>query len=94
MGNKISDNFRQKLDSEVNAEQEAPPVPMTFDDIECMVRPLDLAFFIRSGRMPDYLARIAMTPGNPEVAAREVANVTAEQVLEGQRQTRAKARSN
>jgi hypothetical protein len=63
---------------------ETEPVEMTFDGLPCKVRPLSLEFYLRSGRMPGYLARIAMHEGKKEVVDRELAAVSPEDVLAGQ----------
>ena len=69
--------------------EQSEPVPMTFDGVPCKVRPLSLEFSIRSGRMPDYLTRIALASDPAATVEREFAAITAEQLLAGQRYQRA-----
>jgi hypothetical protein len=86
----MNDEFMKRLDERrAETEAQAELVPMIFDGIPCMARPLGLDFWLRSGRMPDYLARIALADGNPAVVERELAAVTPDALLEGQHFQRA-----
>jgi hypothetical protein len=83
---KMNETFLQKLaERQAAAEPEAEPVQMIFDGVPCKARPLSLEFYIRSGRMPDYLARIALSGCHPQAVERELATVTTEALLAGQK---------
>ncbi|MDT5262282.1 MAG: hypothetical protein QOC61_1286 [Acidobacteriota bacterium] len=82
----MNETFLQKLSERQSAPPEVEPVEMTFDGIPCKARPLSLEFYIRSGRMPDYLARIVLSGCNPQTVESELAGVvTPDALLAGQK---------
>lgn len=83
MNRTVIDFWQQKRE-EPEPEPSGEPIEMTLAGMPCRLRPLSTEFYIRSGRMPAYLARIAMQPRNPEAVDKELAAVSAEDVLAGQ----------
>jgi hypothetical protein len=81
----ITDAFKKKLDERDAAEPETPAVEMTFAGLLCKVRPLPADFYLRSGRMPDFLTRIAFSVGDGEAIKRELEAVKADDVIAGRR---------
>lgn len=81
-GAAIGDVWKRELAT--SAPPEVEPVEMTFDGLPCRVRPIDLAFYVRSGRMPDYLARITFHDGDARAAVDgALAAVSTDDVLAG-----------
>lgn len=62
-------------------EPEAEPVEMVFDGLPCKIQPASLEFYIRSGRMPDYLTRIALADDPAQTVAAEFARLDSESYL-------------
>lgn len=62
------------------------PVAMVFDGLPCKVRPLDMSFYVRSGRMPAHLARLGLHVQNGDQVAAEKAleAVPVEDIIAGQ----------
>jgi hypothetical protein len=81
----ITDTFTQKLDERAAAQPETPALEMTFAGLPCKVRPLPVDFYVRSGRMPDFLTRIAFSLNDAEAIKRELESVSADDVIQGRR---------
>jgi hypothetical protein len=85
MSTNITDTFKQKLDERAAAEPETPALEMTFAGLLCKVRPLSLEFYVRSGRMPDFLAHVAFNLGNSEAIQSAVEAVSTDDVIAAHR---------
>jgi len=85
MSTSITDNFLHRLDEHKAVPLETPAVEMTFAGLPCKVRPLSLDIYLRSGRLPDYLTRIALSDFDAGTVAQETAGITTEAVLEGRK---------
>lgn len=83
----ISDFWRKLLSEAPEPEPEVEPIEMTFDGIPARVRPLNVAFYIESGRMPDYLTRAALyaQKGDQAGTLRALDSAQIEEVVEGQK---------
>lgn len=83
----IADVWRKELDGAPTVEPRAEPVEMTFDGLPCKVRPLNVAFYIESGRMPDYLTRAALyaQKGDQAGTLRALDSAQIEEIVEGQK---------
>lgn len=82
-----ADVWRKALESAPEALPDAEPVEMTFDGMPCRVRPLNVAFYIESGRMPDYLTRAALyaQKGDNVGTVRALDSAQIEDLVEGQK---------
>ena len=80
MNQPLAEVWRETL-AQPAPEPEAEPVEMTFDGLPCKIRPATLEFYIRSGRMPDYLTRIALADDPAQTVAAEFARLDGESYL-------------
>jgi hypothetical protein len=85
MSTSINDAFKQKLDEREAAQPETPAIEMTFAGLPCKVRPLALESYVRSGRLPDFLAHVAFNLGNAEAIQSAVESVSTDDVIAGHR---------
>jgi hypothetical protein len=83
----LIESFERKLAerrAEAEAAAEVEAFPHEFDGIPCRVRPVDAAFFIKSGRMPGYLAQVVLSGGDRAVTEQATANLSEADILDGQ----------
>jgi hypothetical protein len=83
----INDVWRKALDEAPEPEPEGEPVEMTFDGLPCRARPLNVAFYIESGRMPDYLTKAALyaQKGDQGGTLRALDSAQIEELVAGQK---------
>lgn len=81
MSNSITEKFRRELAERKAARIEPEPTPQTFAGMACRARPLSLEFYIRSGRMPNAVARILLAAGTTEYD-REIEAASTDTVLD------------
>ena len=84
MSQSINEVWKQKLKEPVKENHE--PVNMEFDGMPCKVRPLDMEFYIKSGRIPSHLARVALflQQRNVEEANKALMDVHPDEFLKGE----------